>query len=78
MKREIIGEVISDKMERTVVVEVKRAHAHPLYHKLVRKSKKLYAHNPENKAKKGDRVKIKECRPLSKLKRWVVTEILKV
>jgi len=78
MKREIIGEVISNKMEKTVVVEVEMIRSHPLYRKLVRKKRKFYAHNPDNKAKKGDRVKIRECRPLSKLKRWVVTEVLKV
>ncbi|MCD6218879.1 30S ribosomal protein S17 [Candidatus Calescamantes bacterium] len=78
MKREIIGEVISNKMEKTVVVEVEMIRSHPLYRKLVRKKRKFYAHNPDNKAKIGDRVKIRECRPLSKLKRWVVTEVLKV
>ncbi len=70
-----VGTVISDKMEKTAVVEVERAKSHPRYRKVVRLRKKFYAHN-EKKAKKGDRVIIQETRPLSKLKRFFVKEIL--
>ncbi len=69
------GEVISDKMNKTVVVEVVRVKPHPLYRKVMRKKKKFYAHN-EKGAKLGDWVKIEECRPLSKLKRFKVIEIV--
>ncbi|MCD6521464.1 30S ribosomal protein S17 [Candidatus Calescamantes bacterium] len=77
MKKTLIGRVVSDKMDKTVVVLVERKVAHPLYKKIITKRKKFYAHDPENKAKEGDWVKIEESRPLSKLKRWVVKEILK-
>ncbi len=68
--------VISDKMEKTVVVRVDRRVPHPKYGKVVTKSSKFYAQNDENKAKLGDRVRIIETRPISKLKRWRVIEIL--
>ncbi|MBU0600366.1 30S ribosomal protein S17 [bacterium] len=70
------GEVISDKMDKTVVVKIKRLVKDPLYKKYVRKSSKFYAHDEENKCKIGDRVKIMETRPLSKTKRWRVVEIV--
>ena len=68
------GEVISDKMNKTVVVRVTRSFRHPLYGKLVKKWKKYYAHDEENNCKEGQLVKIRETRPLSKLKRWKVIE----
>ncbi len=68
------GEVISDKMNKTVVVRVTRSFRHPLYGKLVKKWKKYYAHDEENNCKEGQLVKIRETRPLSKLKRWKVVE----
>jgi len=68
------GEVISDKMDKTVVVRVTRSFRHPLYGKLVKKWKKYYAHDEENTCKEGQLVKIRETRPLSKLKRWKVVE----
>ncbi|MBU1782502.1 30S ribosomal protein S17 [bacterium] len=71
------GEVISDKMDKTVVVKIKRLVKDPLYKKYVRKSSKFYAHDEENKCKIGDRVKIMETRPLSKTKRWRVVEIVR-
>ncbi|MBL7078228.1 30S ribosomal protein S17 [Candidatus Shapirobacteria bacterium] len=76
MSKVFKGEVISDKMSKTVVVEVVRVKPHPLYRKVMRKKKKLYAHN-EKGAKLGDWVKIAECRPLSKLKRFKVIEVVK-
>lgn len=74
--RELTGVVTSTKMNKTIVVRVERAFRHPLYTKVVRESKNYYAHDEENKAKKGDEVKIVETRPLSKLKRWRLLEIL--
>jgi small subunit ribosomal protein S17 len=74
-KSRIIGTVVSDKMEKAVVVEVERRQRHPVYQKLVRRRKKFKAHN-EKGAKLGDRVLIEETRPLSKTKRWKVVEVL--
>lgn len=71
------GVVVSDKMEKTVVVSVETMKRHPLYGKTVRTSKKYKAHDEENRCKVGDRVRIRESRPLSKDKRWVVEEILR-
>lgn len=71
------GRVISTKMEKTIVVSVERRVAHPLYRKIVRKHKKLYAHDEAGAAKTGDWVKIQETRPLSRLKRWRLVEILR-
>lgn len=76
-RKEFIGKVISDKMDKTVVVAVERQLPHPLYGKRIKKTSKFYAHDPENKCKTGDIVRIRESRPLSKLKRWVVIEIIK-
>lgn len=74
--KEFVGVVVSDKMDKTVVVAVERKMAHPLYGKQIKKTKKFHAHDEENKCKVGDIVRIRESRPLSKLKRWVVVEIL--
>ncbi len=71
------GVVVSDKMEKTVVVSVEVMKRHPLYGKTIRTSKKYKAHDEENHCKVGDRVRIREARPLSKDKRWVVEEILR-
>ena len=71
-----IGQVVSDKMEKTVVVQIERRVQHPVYGKMVRRSKKLKAHDEENAAKTGDTVRIMETRPLSKDKRWRVVEIV--
>ncbi|MBI5397666.1 MAG: 30S ribosomal protein S17 [Verrucomicrobia bacterium] len=76
IRKDRVGEVISDKMHKTVVVRVDRRVPHPRYGKVMTKSSKFYAHDEENKAKVGDRVRIVETRPLSKLKRWRVVEIL--
>ena len=75
-KRVMQGVVVSDKMNKTVVVRVERRVMHPLYKKFINRSKKYAAHDEENACKIGDLVSIRECRPLSKRKRWeVVTEI---
>ncbi|HET7481345.1 MAG TPA: 30S ribosomal protein S17 [Actinomycetota bacterium] len=71
-----IGTVVSDVMDKTVVVEVRDAAAHSTYGKIVRRHKRLKAHDEANEAGVGDRVRIAETRPLSKTKRWRVVEIL--
>ncbi|MDD5339008.1 MAG: 30S ribosomal protein S17 [Dehalococcoidales bacterium] len=71
-----IGRVIGDKMDKTVIVAVDTPKRHPLYRKTVRRIVKYYAHDEEKKSKVGDTVKIEETRPLSKLKRWRVVEII--
>ncbi len=75
-RKQLVGRVISDKMQKTVVVQVERTRRHPLYGKVVRVRKKYYAHDEENSCRTGDLVRIVESRPLSRLKRWVVEEIL--
>jgi small subunit ribosomal protein S17 len=75
-KRELVGEVVSDKMDKTIVVEVARRVRHPRYLKVVTRHKKFYAHDEKSEAALGDRVRIVESRPLSKLKRWRLVEIV--
>ncbi len=72
-RRVMQGTVVSDRMEKTVVVEVERRVTHPLYKKIVRRSKKYVAHDESNALKVGDQVRIRECRPISKRKCWEVT-----
>ena len=71
-RRELQGVVVSDKGEKTVVVRVERRVMHPLYKKTIRRSKRYHAHDEANRYKVGDTVRIRECRPLSRLKRWEV------
>ena len=71
-KRILTGTVVSDKMDKTIVVKVERRYQHPIYKKYIRRSKKYHAHDENNQCKIGDTVSIRECRPLSKLKRWEV------
>ena len=71
-----IGLVVSDKMEKTVVVSIERRVQHPVYGKMVRRTKRLKAHDEKNDAKTGDTVRIMETRPMSKDKRWRVVEIV--
>ena len=71
-KRVLRGTVVSDKGDKTVVVRVERQVMHPLYKKYIRRSKRYAAHDPENQFKVGDAVRIEECRPLSRTKRWLV------
>ena len=71
-----IGRVISDKMQKTVVVAIERRVPHPVYGKMVTRTKKVKAHDEENTAKAGDLVRIAETRPLSKDKRWRIVEII--
>jgi len=76
-KTEKLGEVVSTKMAKTIVVQVTRRVPHPLYKRIVTKRNKFYAHDEESTAKVGDIVKIIESRPLSKMKRWVLGEIVR-
>uniref|UniRef100_A0A832LVZ7 Small ribosomal subunit protein uS17 n=1 Tax=Caldimicrobium thiodismutans TaxID=1653476 RepID=A0A832LVZ7_9BACT len=75
-RKEFVGTVVSDKMDKTVVVQVEELVKHPLYGKYIKRRKKFMAHDEENACKIGDRVLIEETRPLSKRKRWRVKEIL--
>lgn len=76
IKRQLIGTVVSDKMEKTAVVQVERLVKHPMYKKYIRRRNKFAAHDKDNSCNIGDRVLISESRPISKLKRWRVTEII--
>ncbi|MEZ4711293.1 MAG: 30S ribosomal protein S17 [Caldilineaceae bacterium] len=75
-RRMLVGTVISDKMDKTVVVSVQRVTQHQLYGKVIRLNRKYKAHNENNAAKMGDVVRIRECRPISKDKKFFVEEIL--
>jgi small subunit ribosomal protein S17 len=74
--KERVGVVVSDKMQKTVVVAVENRSSHPKYGKIVVKTTKFKAHDEENQCKEGDKVRIRETRPLSKTKRWTVAEII--
>lgn len=76
LRKERTGKVVSDKMNKTVVVAVERIYSHPLYKKFVRRSRHFYAHDEEGRAHVGDTVRIVETRPMSKTKRWRVAAIL--
>jgi small subunit ribosomal protein S17 len=76
IKRTLIGRVVSDKMEKTVTVLVERKVKHPMYGKVMVRSKKYHAHNEGNAAKAGDLVEIVETRPMSRTKTWAVTSVL--
>lgn len=76
LRKERIGVVVSSKMDKSIVVAVKRKVKHPIYGKFVNKTTKFYAHDEENTCGVGDVVKIQETRPLSKLKRWRLVEII--
>ena len=71
-----VGTVISDKMDKTIVVAIATNVQHPLYHKIIKRTHKLKAHDEKNEAGIGDTVKVMECRPLSKDKRWRLVEII--
>tara|TARA_Y100000814_G_C12167023_1_gene346525 strand:+ start:348 stop:608 length:261 start_codon:yes stop_codon:yes gene_type:complete len=74
-KKQLIGIVVSDSMDKTVVVKTSRKFPHPIYKKYIKRTKKYYAHDPQNLCEIGDEVQISESKPLSKLKRWRVKEI---
>ena len=75
-RKERVGEVVSNKMSKTIVVKVERRFPHPQYKKVVTAYSKFYAHDEKNEAKVGDRVKIEETRPLSKTKCWRLVEVV--
>jgi small subunit ribosomal protein S17 len=77
VKNEKIGSVVSARMAKTIVVEVTRRVPHPVYKRIVTKRRKFYAHDEQGTAKPGDVVRIVECRPMSKLKRWTLGEVLR-
>ncbi|MFN0016309.1 MAG: 30S ribosomal protein S17 [Saprospiraceae bacterium] len=76
LRKQKTGVVVSDKMDKTIAVQVERRLMHPLYGKFVKRSKKFFAHDEENTCKNGDKVRIMETRPLSKMKRWRLVEVL--
>ena len=76
-RKEVIGNVVSNRMHKTIVVQVVRQKAHPLYSRVISKAKKFYAHDEKNEAHVGDVVRLEETRPLSKLKRWKLKEIVR-
>jgi len=75
-RKERIGEVVSNQMTKTIVVRVERRFQHPRFHKVITRYKKFYAHDEKNAAQVGDRVRIRETRPLSKTKNWRLVEIV--
>jgi len=76
-RKELIGHVVSNRMNKTIVVQVIRKRAHPLYTRVISKAKKFYAHDEKNEAHIGDVVRLEETRPLSKLKRWHLKEVFR-
>ncbi len=76
MRKTTIGRVVSDKMDKTIVVAIEDSYRHPLYKKIIKRTMKKKAHDENNEAKIGDRVRIMETRPLSKDKRWRLVEIV--
>jgi small subunit ribosomal protein S17 len=76
-RKELIGYVVSNRMQKTIVVEVVRRKSHPLYSRVISKAKKFYAHDEKNQAHVGDVVRLEETRPLSKQKRWRLKEIVR-
>lgn len=76
-KNEKVGQVVSAKMSKTIVVEVTRRVPHPVYKRIINKRKKFYAHDEQQTAQVGDMVRIIECRPISKLKRWRLGEVIR-
>jgi small subunit ribosomal protein S17 len=76
-RKEVVGEVVANRMQKTIVVKVTRKKAHPFYGRVVARNKKFYAHDENNEAHLGDVVRIEETRPLSKLKRWKLKDIVR-
>ena len=76
-RNEKVGQVVSTKMQKTIVVEIEMRKAHPKYKRVMKSNKKFYAHDEQNSARVGDVVRIREARPLSKLKRWSLEEIVR-
>ena len=77
LQKERVGLVVSNKMDKTITVAIERRMQHPLYKKVIRRTRKFYAHDEENVCNEGDLVRIRESRPLSKSKRWRLVEVVK-
>lgn len=75
-QRTVIGTVISDKMDKSIVVAIERRVKHPIYGKFVKKTTKLHVHDESNECKQGDVVEIRECRPISKTKSWALVKVV--
>ena len=75
-RKERVGEVVSSKMDKSIVVAVQRQIKHPMYGKFIKKTTRLMAHDEENECQEGDTVRIMECRPYSKRKRWRLVEVI--
>ena len=76
-RRQVVGEVVSSRMRKTIVVQVTRKKSHPFYGRVIARHKKFYAHDEKNEAQVGDVVRLEETRPLSKLKRWKLKDIVR-
>jgi small subunit ribosomal protein S17 len=76
-RKEVVGEVVSNRMHKTIVVQVTRKKSHPFYGRVIARHKKFYAHDEKNEAHIGDVVRIEETRPTSKLKRWKLKDIIR-
>jgi len=76
-RKEVVGEVVSNRMHKTIVVQVTRKKSHPFYGRVIARNKKFYAHDETNQAHVGDVVRLEETRPLSKLKRWKLKDIIR-
>ncbi len=75
-RKVLVGRVVSDRMDKTVTISIERTFQHPMYKKIVKKTSKIWAHDAENECRTGDKVRVMSTRPLSKLKRWRVVEII--
>ncbi|OBS10025.1 30S ribosomal protein S17 [Acidihalobacter prosperus] len=76
VKRAVVGRVLSDKMDKTLTVQIERMVKHPVYGKYIRRSTKLHVHDEQNSGRTGDTVRIQECRPISRTKSWMLVEIV--
>ena len=76
-RRTLLGKVVSDRMDKTITVRVERVFQHPKYKKFIRRHKKYHAHDEEGTAHVGDEVEIRECRPISKIKRWRLVQVVR-
>ena len=76
-RKTLLGEVVSTRMQKTIIIEVQRKKRHPLYNRIVARSRRFYAHDERGEARLGDVVRVEETRPLSKLKRWRLIEIVR-
>ncbi|AOV17592.1 30S ribosomal protein S17 [Acidihalobacter aeolianus] len=76
VQRSVVGRVVSDKMDKTLTVQIERMVKHPVYGKYIRRSTKLHVHDEQNSARSGDTVRIQECRPISRTKSWTLVEVV--